>query len=57
MIQELGRQGYHVSFGVSSRDKSQEDIDMNALIKEAENKMYSAKEDYYSRPENIKRSR
>lgn len=57
MIQELGRQGYHVSFGVSCRDKSQEDIDMNALIKEAENKMYSAKEDYYSRPENIKRSR
>ena len=57
IAQELDRKRYHVAFGVAVQDRSQGDIDMRELVKEAEDNMFSAKRDFYRRPEHNRRSR
>jgi len=57
MGQELSRHGYHVSFGVAAQEKEQGTINMRELVREAENKMYSAKREFYREPEHNRRSR
>ena len=49
---KLDEMGYHISFGVASGKKSEGGINMVELVKEAENHMFEAKKDFYSRPEN-----
>ena len=43
MNQELAQKGYHVSFGSSSHEVTQDEFDMQSLVKEAESKMFDAK--------------
>ena len=57
MKQELERKGYHVSFGSAVRDKSQGEIDMQALVNKAESRMFADKREFYRRSENDRRSR
>lgn len=55
--QELDEEGYHVSFGIAVQDKAGGALNMRALVKEAENNMFSAKRAFYRRPENNRRYR
>ncbi len=55
--QELSDKGYHVSFGIAVREKEQGPIDMNEIVKEAEDAMFLAKRDFYRRPEHNRRNR
>lgn len=63
--QELDGKGYHVSFGiatrekddVATREKGQGAFSMHELIKEAENGMYAAKKEFYRQPEHNRRNR
>ena len=57
MRQELVDKGYHVAFGMAVREKGQSPFDMQELIKEAENAMFSAKREFYRLPEHNRRSR
>lgn len=57
MNQNLADKGYHVSFGISAREKAQDLFDMHEIVNEAENNMYSAKREFYSQPENNRRTR
>lgn len=57
MIQVLAGKGYHVSFGMAAREKRQGPIDMQALVKEAESTMFSAKREFYRQPEHNRRCR
>lgn len=57
MKQALARKGYHVSFGMTVREKGQEPFDMQALVREAESAMFSAKREFYRQPEHDRRSR
>ncbi len=57
MTRNLADKGYHVSFGISVREKSQDLFDMHEIVNEAENNMYSAKREFYRQPENNRRSR
>jgi GGDEF domain-containing protein len=55
--QELGAKGYHVSFGVAEQDKARGALDMHELVKEAEAKMFDAKQEFYRQPEHNRRDR
>ena len=48
---ELGEKGYHISFGVGEQNKAQGDLDMHALVTEAEKNMFAAKQEFYRQPE------
>ncbi len=54
---KLDSEGYHVSFGIAVQDKAQGAMNMHDLVKEAENQMFSAKREFYRRPENNRRNR
>ena len=54
---ELGEKGYHISFGVGEQNKAQGDLDMHALVTEAEKNMFAAKQEFYRQPEHNRRSR
>lgn len=45
--QQLALKGYFVSFGIAAWDKENGALDMHGLVKEAESKMYAAKEEFY----------
>ena len=55
--QELAGKGYYVSFGVAVREKEQGPLDMQEIVKEAEDGMFSAKRDFYRQPEHNRRNR
>lgn len=55
--QALDEKGYHVSFGTAAREKAQGDLDMQALVNEAEANMFAAKRQFYRQSENDRRSR
>ena len=57
MAKNLSERGYHVSFGLAERDKSQGALDMHALVKEAETNMFNAKKEFYRQPEHNRRNR
>ncbi len=57
MRQVLAEKGYPVSFGIAVREKAQGDLDMDEIVKEAENNMFSAKREFYRQPEHNRRSR
>ena len=53
----LEAKGYHVSLGLSVQEKTQGELNMAELVKEAENRMFADKRAFYSRPGNNRRSR
>ena len=55
MEEYFGTLGYHVSFGTATHGSA--DLSMEALIKEAEAKMYQAKRAYYSQAGKDRRNR
>jgi len=55
--QQLAANGYHVSFGISARDKIDGALDVQELVKEAEGKMYVAKREFYRDPGHNRRNR
>ena len=55
--QALDRKGYHVSFGIASREKNQGKMDMQELVNEAESSMFADKQDFYRQSGNDRRSR
>lgn len=57
MTQALAEKGYHVSFGMAFHEKGQGDLDMDELVRTAENNMFSAKRDFYRQPEHNRRNR
>ena len=57
MRRELADKGYHVAFGMAVREKGQSPFDMQELVKEAENAMFSAKREFYRQPEHNRRRR
>ena len=57
MTQNLAKKGYHISFGTSSREKSQGTLNMDALVREAEDAMYAAKRNFYRQTQHDRRSR
>lgn len=57
ITEELNKKGYGVSFGISVRNKSESDMDIQELIKEAERNMFSAKQNFYSRSKNDRKKR
>ena len=54
---QLAQKGYFVSFGIAARDKENGTLDMHGLVKEAESKMYAAKEEFYHQPGRNQRDR
>ena len=54
---ELSEKGYHVSFGTAAHGKEQGPINMQELVKEAENAMFSEKREYYRQPDHNRRNR
>ena len=54
---ELSQKGHHVSFGSAVQDKTEGDINMRELVKEAENSMFIAKREFYCQPGHNRRSR
>lgn len=57
MRQELADKGYHVAFGMAAREKGQDPLDMQGLVKEAESAMFSTKREFYRQPEHNRRHR
>ena len=55
--QELDKQSYHVSFGASSYESGQGDIDMYELVKKAESNMFDDKKEFYRLSENDRENR
>ena len=55
--QELAREKYHVSFGMSVQEQTRGKTNMAELIKEAENNMFAAKKEFYRQPEHNRRNR
>ena len=55
--QELSEKGYHVSFGIAVHGKEQGPFDMQEIVREAENAMFSAKREFYRQPDHNRRSR
>ncbi len=53
----LGEKGYHVSFGTAVYEKTQNDLNMHAIVNEAESNMFANKQAFYRRAENDRRSR
>ena len=54
---DLGKKGYHVSFGSAAQEKANGDIDMHVIVNEAERNMLTAKREFYRQPENNRRNR
>ena len=54
---ELESKGYHVSFGIAVREKTQGALDMRELVSAAETGMFAAKQAFYRRAENDRRER
>ena len=54
---ELESKGYHVSFGIAVREKTQGALDMRELVSVAETGMFAAKQAFYRRAENDRRER
>ena len=57
MSRELQAKGYHVSFGIAVREKREGAFDTREVVKEAEDSMYAAKQEFYLQPENNRRNR
>jgi len=57
MQQSLNAQGYHVSFGIATHDKTQGEISVRDLVNEAEATMFAAKREFYLQAGNDRRSR
>ncbi len=57
MGQDLADKGYHVSFGISVREKEQTLFDMHEMVNEAEKNMYSVKREFYGQPKYNRRRR
>ncbi|MDO4803981.1 MAG: GGDEF domain-containing protein [Lachnospiraceae bacterium] len=57
MNAELAGEGYHVSFGSAIREKEKGPINMDELVKEAEERMFLAKREFYRQPEHNRRKR
>lgn len=57
ITQELNNEGYHISFGISVRDKTDGSMDIQELVEEAEHNMYTAKREFYSQSGRKRRSR
>ena len=55
--QVLAKKGYHISVGTAVREKTQGEMDMYALVSEAESNMLADKREFYRRSENDRRSR
>lgn len=54
---KLREEGYHVSFGMAAQSRAQGELNMDELIRAAENSMFSAKKSFYSMPEFNRRNR
>ncbi len=54
---ELSEKGYHVSFGISAKEKTQGTLNVRELVKAAESSMFSDKREFYRQPENNRRNR
>lgn len=57
LMGDLSQKGYHVSFGTAARDKAQGEMDVHALVNEAESNMFAAKRAFYRQSGNDRRSR
>lgn len=57
IARELEGQGYHVSFGMAAQFKAEGELNMRELIREAENNMFLAKQEFYHQPEHNRRNR
>ena len=55
--QSLGKKGYHVSFGIAVREKTQGEMNMQELVNEAEANMFASKREFYSQSKHDRRSR
>lgn len=55
--QALDEEGYHVSFGIAVRQKAQGELNMRDVVNDAESNMFVAKQEFYCRSENDRRSR
>lgn len=53
----LSKKGYHVSFGIATREKAQRELNIHELVNEAETNMFAAKREFYRQPGNDRRSR
>ena len=54
---DLEKEGYNVSFGIAVQIKAEGAFNMHELTKEAEKNMFSAKQEFYRRPEHNRRNR
>jgi GGDEF domain-containing protein len=54
---ELSEKGYHVSFGISAKEKTQGTLNVRELVKAAESSTFSDKREFYRQPENNRRNR
>lgn len=57
IIQNLNKEGYNISFGISVKGKEQDTLNIQELVKEAEGKMFSAKRSFYHHSENDRSNR
>lgn len=57
ITQNLDKEGYHISFGISVWDKTEGNMDVQELVEEAEHNMYSVKREFYSRSGSEQRNR
>ncbi len=57
ILQSLKKQNYHVSFGTAVHEKNQGTLNMQDLVKEAENNMFAAKRNFYRQAQNDRRNR
>lgn len=57
LTRALDTKGYHVSFGTAVRERAQGEMNMRELVSEAETNMFAAKQEFYRRSENDRRSR
>ena len=53
----LGEKGYHVSFGISVREKASGKMNMIEIVNEAEINMFADKREFYRQSQNDRRSR
>ena len=54
---ELENRGYHVSFGITVREKAQEKMNMHEIVNEAEQSMFDDKRNFYRQTGKDRRSR
>ena len=55
--QELEKKGYHVSIGITVREKAKDRMDMHEIVSEAESSMFADKRDFYRQSGRDRRSR